>query len=135
MGALRRTRARRRQLSWKTDCSGEFARAGVHWLRRESVLWPHILAESTGAERARDRLRKGNRSQMATRALGRNLHLPRCAAGHGRRSWLELSAALHHSIDECANRSPGNEREVLGCFFSASNPRPIASLTDRKSVV
>src|SRR2546423_4274625 len=110
MGALWRARARPRQLRGKTNCSHQLARAGIHRFERESVLRPDALAESTGAKRARDRLREGTRSQMATRALGRDLYLPRGAAGHGCRSWLELSAVVHHSIDERADRSPGDER-------------------------
>src|SRR5437016_6972644 len=131
MGAIWRIGSWPGQLSWKTNCSREFARPGVQRFQCESFLRSDILVKSPGAERARDRLRKGIGPEMATRALVRHLHLPSSAIRHGRRARLELSTLVHHSIDECAHCSPGLEREVLGCLFLAARSRPIAGLTWR----
>src|SRR5947207_5522394 len=98
MGELRRDVSRPRQFSRKTNRAGESARTSVQRNERESILRTDILAESTGAERPRDRLREGARLEMAARALGWNLHLPSRAARHGRRARLELSAFIHHSF-------------------------------------
>src|SRR6267142_4734202 len=99
MGELRGNDSRQRQLSRQTNRSSEFARAGVQRHGRQSFLWADALAESPSAERARDRLRKGTGFEMATRALGRNLHLSCRATGHGRGARLELSAVIRHSVD------------------------------------
>src|SRR4051794_22641823 len=114
MGAIWRIGARAWQLPRQTNRSDRFTESGLHWIECESFVWPDLLVESSGAERARDRLRKGGGPEMATRALGRNLHLPGGALGHGDRARLELSALVHHSFAERADCSPGGEREVFG---------------------
>src|SRR5438105_6310416 len=108
------------QLSWKTNCSREFARPDIQRLQRESFLWADVLVKSPGPERARDRLRKGIGFKMATRALVRHLHLPSSAIRHDCRAWLELSAAIRHSLAQRADCPTGREREVLGCLFLAA---------------
>src|SRR5258708_30919748 len=109
MGELRRNGYRSRQLSWKTNRAGESARTSVQRNEPESVLRAHAVAEPSGTERARDRLRKRTRFEMAARALGRNLHLPGRAAGHDRRARFKLSAFVHHSVHERADLASGDE--------------------------
>src|SRR5262249_17866395 len=131
MGAVRRNDSRPRQLQRKTNRPLGFARPGIQRLGTESVLRPKLLAESRGTECARDRLRTGARFEMAARPLGRNLHLPRRAAGHGRGDGLKLSAVVHYSVDECFDHKTGNERPVFRFVVFAPCPRPIARLTWR----
>src|SRR5205823_14086534 len=129
MGAIWRIGARAWHLSRQTNRSDRFTEPGLHRIECESFVWPDLLVESPGAERARDRLRKGVGPEMATRALGRNLHLSGGALRHGGRARLELSALIHHSFSERADCSPSGEREVFRRFFLAPCPRPIARLT------
>src|SRR5437763_12282812 len=131
MGAIWRISSWPGQLSWKTNCSREFARPGVQWLQRESFLRSDVLVKSPGAERSRDRLRKGIGFKMATRALVRHLHLPSSALRHDRCAWFELSAAIRHSLAQRADCPTGLECEVLGCLFLAARSWPIAGLTWR----
>src|SRR2546430_5269262 len=128
MGAAWRIGAWTRQLSWKTNCSGELARPGAHRFKRESVLRPDLLVESTSTQRSRDRLRKRTRSEMAARTLDGHLRLQSGPVGHGRRARLELSAFVYHPVIKRAHHPAGHELEILRRLFSATRSRPIAGL-------
>src|SRR5947209_20195715 len=128
MGAVRPARAWTRELQRQADCAAEFAEPGFRRLRRQSVLRIDPVAESSGSECARNRLRKGARFEMAERSLGRDLSLPRCASGHGGGARFKLSTLVHHSVDERTNRAPGNERQVFRRLLSAPHFRAIISI-------
>src|SRR5439155_14572715 len=123
------------QLPRKTNCSGELVRPGPEWFQRKSILWPDFLAEPPGAERARDRLRKGARPQMAARPLDRHLYLPGGAAGHGRRTRLELRTPVYHSLAERDHRPARLEREVLGWSVLAARPWTLGGSASPKTML
>src|SRR5947207_15436850 len=123
MGAVGRAGAREWQLPWSANRSGNFVARGVYWVASQSVVRPHILVESAGAERARGRHGTHARFTMADGAMERCLHLQRCASRHGRGAWFGFSAFVYHSVagsNPCATRF---KCELFGCAFPAARAR------------
>src|SRR2546430_1758248 len=129
MGPVRRVGPGSRQLSRQANRPREFARTSADRLECKSVIRIDIVAETSGAERARNRLRKRTRQEWAGRPLVRLLFWPRSAAGRGRRARLKLPPPLHHPFDERAHRPAGNERKFSRLYFFTSRLWTIARLT------
>ena len=75
MGAVGRAGAWEWQLPRSANRSGTFVARGVYWVPSQSVVRPHILVESAGAERARGRYGTNARFTVAERAMDRRLYL------------------------------------------------------------
>src|ERR1700719_2637840 len=120
MGAAGRAGAWPRKLSRPSGCSGRSVARGVLRIGSKPIVRAHLLVESAFTERKGGGHGTNARPPVAKRAMGRRLHLQRCASRHGGGAWLGLSALVYHSIAERNNCSAGIKCKIFRCTFSAT---------------
>src|SRR5215469_1527307 len=123
MGATGRAGARQRQLSLAANRSGEFIARSSRRLAGKSIVRSDILVKLAGSEWPRGGFRTNARFALAKRAVERGLYLQGCAARHGRRAGIPLSAPVHSSDVKGDHCAAGIGSKIFGCAFPAAGAR------------